>query len=391
MSDLSNGNDTLLDDFSWDGGNENHSFFGIDAGGEQTETAEVQEVIKEAKEKGVTVTPKGTKTTPKKKVEVEPEDDDDNEPEEVEDDEPQHSFFEQDDDKNDEDKPLGNYTSIVKNLVDSKVFENVELKEGEEVDEDSFMEAFATEIEARVEEGFQSFMDELSDDGKAFLKYAKNGGTIQQFAQVFKNLNQMPEVDVDNEEGQKIIIRYYLKTVKQMESDDVDEQIEFYEDKNKLKFYAEKYKKSLDAEAAEEKEALIEQQENARKQAEENKKQFVAGIKKSLDTDKVFDIPIGKKDKDLLAYITTASVKIGPNRYLTGLQKDLNDAFNDPKMVIALAKLLKGKFDLTDIKASLKTEVTKGVKKGIENSKESGNRPSSSVTIGKKKTLADMF
>jgi hypothetical protein len=372
-----------LMDFTWDDGGD-HEFFGIKP---EEDPLQIQNVIQEAKKEGVKVTKKTE--TKKKEEKVEEEE----EIEEKEEEETQQAFFEEnEEDDNNEVKP-GSFTTITKSLITSKIFENVELDKDEEIDEESFHEIFGQEIEARVEEGFQSFMDELSDDGKAFLKFAKNGGTIQQFAQVFKNLNQMPEVDINSEEGQKIIIRYYLKTVKQMDNEDVDEQIEFYEDKNKLRSYAEKYKALVDKETESEKEALIEQQEVQRRQAEENRKLWATNIKKSLEASEILGIPIGKKDKDLYAYIINASVKIGPNRYLTGLQQAMNDAFNDPQKVVLIAKLLKNNFDMSDIKAAATTEATKKVKRGIEKNKEGSGRPasSSSVIHRKGKSLADMF
>ena len=71
------------------------------------------------------------------------------------------------------------------------------------------------------------------------------------------------------------------------------------------------------------------------------------------------------------------------------LQADMQDAFSDPQQLLVLAKLLKSKFDISDIKAQAETEVTKKTRSNLQRAKKTSKLSSGRSSKGK--GLSDYF
>lgn len=287
------------------------------------------------------------------------------------------------------------YTTLASELKEKGIFQNVEIKEGEEIDEDKFFELQDSEIESRVEETFETFFEELDDDGKAFLKHKKAGGSTQDFMQVYQNTISIDGVNLDEDKDQDLVLTHYMRTVDAMDEDEISDRIEWLKENGKKKAFAEKYFNKLQDIDTERKTALAERVNQLSKQREDSAKKFNEDLNKELDsTESVGSFSFNKVDKKgLINFITKPIVKVGKNKYITEFQAELGEIFKgegeNKKKLLLLAKLVKTKFDVKDLIAETKTNVVKEAKSKLQQAR-TGVRPSSSGGANKK-SLSDFF
>ena len=354
-----------LTDFQWD---DEIEFFGV-----KVDKADVEDIKEEEKK-----TPED-KTDEKSDKDKKSEEEDKDKKSEKETETEETKFFEKTEDKEEPEEETEFFTTLAGELKENGVFQNVEIPEDEVIDQEKFIELQDTEVNARVEEALEGFMEELDDDGKAFLKFKKEGGKTEDFFKVVEKKSSLPTGDIEDESYQKKLVEYYSKVY------------EGLEDGGKLKRYAERYETKLKkAVEAEEKEA-IKRQEQLRKQQEETDKKFVETLKSTLEeTDKIKDFPITKKDKkDLVNYLTKPAVKVGKNRFLTGFQADMQEVTKDYEKLILLAKIIKDDFDISDIEREVTTKKVKDLKDKLERNKKNPKIKGSGSST--KKSLSDYF
>lgn len=391
-----------LQDFNWD---ESEDFFGIPSE-EKSETDEViatvktddvndEPVVTDGDDDGDDTNPEADKSKKSKKKDEEEET-------------PPTFFGEQPEDKSDSDegKPSDTeavpddskfYSTLATEMKEKGIFQNLELEEGEEIDEEKFFELQDAEIESRVEETFEAFGEDLDEDGKAFLKFKKNGGNTQDFFRVYGNQTSLSldSVDTSNEEDQDLVIKHYLKVIDSMDDDEIADRLDWLEENGKKKGYAEKYMNKLQEVDKKNKEALAKQAENISKQREEGAKKFNQDLQTELEkTETVGSFDFSKVDKkDLINYITKPTVKIGKNKYITQFQAELGDIFKaegDKKQsLLLLAKLVKTGFDVKDLLETTKTKVVKEAKSKLQYAK-AGVR-ASSTGGSNRKAITDYF
>lgn len=287
------------------------------------------------------------------------------------------------------------YTTLASELKEKGIFQNVEIKEGEEIDEDKFFELQDSEIESRVEETFEAFFEELDDEGKAFLKHKKAGGSTQDFIQVYGSSISIDGVNLEEDKDQDTVLTHYMRTVDAMDEEEISDRIEWLKENGKKKAFAEKYLNKLKEIDTERKTALTERANQMSKQREESAKKFNEDLDKELNsTESVGSFNFSKVDKKgLLNYITKPTVKVGKNKYITEFQAELGEIFKgegeNKKKLLLLAKLVKTQFDVKDLIAETKTNVVKDAKSKLQQSR-TGVRPSSSGGTNKK-SLSDFF
>lgn len=345
---------------------------------------------------------KGTGVEPDPKIETEKKENKKEDPpapeeEEEEEGEENISFFEieketADEEESEEEVEVEfDYETLTKRMQEKSIFQNVEIPEGEELTEDKFIEYHDQEIESRVEEALEGFLEELDEDGKAFLKFKKDGGNTKDFLATYQKSQSIPEGDLEEEAYQEQINRYYYREVEGLDEADVQDRIEWLKDSGKLKKYAEKHDakaKELDKLA---KEKLKEQAKANAEAQKKNQEAFVNGVTKALEeVDEVGDFVFDKKTKARLkTFITKPNVKVGKNQYVTGMQVKLQETLKNPEKMLLLAKLLESDFDVSEVATKAKTQTTKKVKTDIQRSKTV--RPSTSGKTGKTRSLADFF
>lgn len=371
-----------LADFNWD---EEDNFF----------TEPIADETEDKKEKSETSNPKDTKEKTSTKEKEDPEvdeEEDDSDTEEVEDSFEFGDTDETEDDSNNNSSEISeSYSELYKKLKAKGVFK-AELPEEfseDDIDEDTWFEIQSNELDHQINEALEEFANDLDDEGKAFIKFKKDGGDTKIFLKAYNSIMQTPTIERGNEKSYEKFLKHYYSVHEQMDDEDVSDKIDWLKETGKLEKYALKVHEEVEEDQEKYKEQLIKNQEKAAIEREKQRKAFVTDIKKTLNsTDKIKDWTLTPKDKkELHGYVTKPSVKVG-NQYLTQLQHDLQEAFKDKEKIILLAKLLNNDFDISDIKEQAKTEFTKNTKNTINNSKK---KTKNSGGGSRKKSLSDYF
>jgi len=352
-----------LTDFEWD---EEIEFFGIKTDTEDVKGIEKKEEEKEEKEE-------------KKEKKKETEEEETEEKKEIE--EEKVEFFDNTEKEKETEEETEFFTTLASELKESGVFQNVEIPEDEPIDQDKFVELQDEEVNARVEEALEGFIEELDDDGKAFLKFKKEGGRTEDFFKVIEKKSSLPKGDLEDDKYQKKLVEYYSRIYEGLEDDEINDRIEWLEDSGKLKRYAERYEDKIQKAVEKEEKEAIKRQEILRKQQEEADKKFVESLKNKLsEVDKIKQFPITKKDKtELISYLTKPAVKVGKNKFLTRFQADMQEVTKDYDKLILLAKLIK----------EVVTKKTTDLKKKLERQKTTPKIKGSGSST--KKSLSDYF
>lgn len=365
----------LLDNFNWD---TEDSFFGI---GKTPAKTELETVIEEA-------------------VDVEDEEDEDDtvptdpkpakEKKETED-APFSDTLPAKEEEVTEDEDVTFYSTLATEMKEKSIFQFAQLPEDGKITEEKFFELQEEEIEARTEQTVQDFIAEMKDeDGAAFIRHKRAGGSTREFLDFYSRVNELPEVDTETESGQEKIIKHYLKTVEKLDEDEIEDKLDWLKEGGKQKKYAEKYNQKLSAEAETAKKEFLASQIAAQTAREESRKTYVNTLKSTIDsTENVNGFVFAKKDKgDLLDYIVKPSVKVNGNQYLTAFQSELGRIIKEePQKLLVLAKLLKNDFDTSDMTVVKQTEATKKIKSSLDQKKS--KLASSSGT--KSRSLVDYF
>lgn len=371
----------LVDNDFW---NDNEDFFGIESGKKEVESK--KEITLDDDDDLPPVTSKektpAAKAEPAKKAEKK---------EEVKEEEVvEEPFFEITDTKKEEPgKPASEvkastvetndvqtdaefFKTLTKSLQEKGILQNVEITE-EELDEDAFIELHDKEIEARVSETIETFFEDLDEDAIAFLKFKKSNGNTRDFLNAYSSSMELPAYDTSTKEGAEAVLRYYYKKIEGLDEDDVESRIEWANENLKTTKFAEKYNTILQQKEQQKRDQVLLQTEQKLAEAEEDRLTFQKEVTKTLSTlTEVKGIPITKEDKDLGTYATKNLVKVGKNRYITGLQADVQKIFQNPDRsdLILFAKIVKSGLTLVKAEAkkkdeAKKTEVVKEIKENI--------------------------
>lgn len=354
-----------LADFNWDNGDD---FFGVSTEDKQetqvsTKPNKLNEVVEDEE--------------PSK---LDNKDNGDDSKEEVD------EFF----DEENEFKPVSSeWSSIYKELKSRGVI-SIDVEDESQIDAEKFIELQEEEIEARLDETIQAFMDQLDEDGKAFLKFKKEGGNTQDFFKIYSEISEVPTPDYDDEKSQEKFLRYYYSNYEDLDDDDIDDKIDWLKESGKLYKYAQKFHEQIEEEGEKAKQETVEKQKRLAIHQEEQRKQLIKDLKQTIDTSsEIKSWTLTQRDKkELHGYMTKPAVKIGNNQFLTQFQNDLQNAFKDKSRMILLAKILASDFDVSDIKERAKTEVIKETRQKINNQKLN---PVTSTKGSRNKGLADFF
>ena len=286
-----------------------------------------------------------------------------------------------------------NYLDQYNSFKNYGLFKNIELEEEiEDLDEDTFKDLLQQDYEEEVNARIQQWAtQELDEEAQAFIKFKKNGGRTEDFIKTLSSNTIDLNGDIEDEDFQNNIIRNQLKA-EGWDREEIEDRLEYLSKIDKKQTTAEKYFGKLKEKADKEARKLVEKQESFKKQQEQAKLDFKNAVKETLSTtQEVKGFKITSKDKiNLFNFITKEDQEVS-GRSVTGFQKAITEAVQDPNKMILLAKLLATDFDMSDLEKKAKITETKRIKETLESRK--GLRPNASrgsqLTGGK--SLADLF
>jgi len=379
--------DNELLSFDWE--NESEDFFGIKeattpvAKTKEVETQDDDSDDGEQEEKSI-------ETKPKAKIKEDVEDEDD-------------LFFGEDnsDDSEDDDSKEDDtettqsgsiYNDVFKDFKEQGIFKHVEIEEGEELDADRLFELQQEEYETEVAARLQAWANnDLDDDAKAFIKFKTEGGSTQEFFNVYMKSNELPtDGDIEDEDYQDDIIRYQLRE-EGWDKDEIEDRLAYLTDQGRKQKVAEKYAEKLKEKDQKTKQSLLKNAEAQKQAVKQNEENFKNNLKKVLDdTEDISGFKISKEDKSkILNFLTKKDQKISDTKSVTGFQKKIAEVFQDTNKMILLAKLVQSDFDMSDFEKQVKTKTTRKVKSNLEQRKSL--RPNNSGSSLEGSSLAELF
>ena len=251
-------------------------------------------------------------------------------------------------------------------------------------------EAYETALDNRVKEMFS----EMPDTVKNFNRFVLKGGNPEDFIKNYSSTTLSEDLDISKEKNQEIALKEILKA-EGKDEDEINEEIEFYKEKDKLESITEKKFNKWKTQKKEKEAQLIKQAEKA-KQAEKEKikeeKQALTNLLK--DKESLGDLSLSKEDKKSLpSYMSDKTIKLKNGSYITELQKDLfYEVTQNEESFTQLAKLLKsrnkdGSFNFEAIKKAAKTNVAREYKDNIRRN----SKKQSSGGTESNKSLAELF
>lgn len=303
-----------------------------------------------------------------------------------------------DESKEDKDVPESLNISVL-NALKEKGFIDYELEEGEELTEDLAEELIEEKFEESVDNKVKELLNELPDLAKQLIQYSIKGGNVNDFiSTVTSDASIKLDIDLEKEENQILVLKQLLK-LEDKDDEEIETEIEYLKDSNKLKLISEKkfnkYKSEVNNRQKELLEEQAEEQENQKKLIKESKNKISTFLSKTEELD---GIKFSKEDKKVLpSYMNDKTVKLQNGTTITQMQKELfYDLPKNEKALIQLATLLKnrnedGSFNFDSIVKSTKTKVVQEVRQELRRNKSS--IPGNSTTQSKQsdKSLADYF
>lgn len=305
---------------------------------------------------------------------------------------------EEDDKEEDEINEEDLYDDLAHDLKDEGIFSSVDLPKDEKVTKEKFFELHDAEIEARVEETFEAFFKEMDEEGKAFLKFKKEGGNTKVFLNTYGRSLDIEEFDEANPTQVNKVLRHYISQyLTPTDDEEIEDQIKYLQDSGKDKATAKKYYNIIIKDDKDQKEKIQKIQESNRKKKEDAAKEWEEEFSSYLGkTDKIGEIFTLTKaeQKELNTFINKPTVKIGANKFSPQLNVEINRILNgekdkDKEDLILLAKIIKDKFKFPSVITKVKTEVTKEAKTRLEQSRN-GVRPATAGGFARK-SLADFI
>jgi len=204
----------------------------------------------------------------------------------------------------------------------------------------------------------------------------------------------LPTSDLSTEEGQEKMLRYYYKNIEGLDPEDVDDRIEWAKEGKKMEKLSKKYSETVTKMDQQRRDQALLAAQEAESAAAENRKKFETSLVKTLQTaDEIEGVPVTKEDKASLGvYLSKPIVKIGKNKYITGMQADIQKIWQDEdrSKLLLLAKFVKAGLKLEGVEKKAVTKKVAEVKKAVFTQRNTAGVTGGGGDEGKK-SLADYW
>jgi hypothetical protein len=272
-----------------------------------------------------------------------------------------------------------------------------ELEEGQELTDDDAENLLEDSWEASLEKEVEATIKDLPEELKQLIKFATKGGDVgdllgKMVQHATSGINK--NSDMENEDVQVLAVTMDLRS-QGYDQEEIDAQIEFLKEKDKLEGIAKKAFDRIVQAQEEETAGQVERQ----KQVIEHKKKAAREYKSNITThinslEDAGGLPISKQDKTILpTYISEPTVELQDGRFVSEMQADLFKVMADKDKIVLLAKLLKSDFDFSAIERKKQTQAARGIKEEIQRADKTASVTSSSGGGHKpqKKNLVDLL
>jgi hypothetical protein len=221
-------------------------------------------------------------------------------------------------------------------------------------------------------------LEELATEtyGEAGVKLVEdifiNKVPIQQYLQMFNNEQIVENVDLNNEVNQERVVRLYLAKTG-MDEDEIEDQLTFAKDNDRLGSYAKKYHGKLVERMQQERASLA--QDNAQRVQEVQQKeqqrqqQYASVLEESIKKGEIEGYPINESTaSDLFDFVLSKPHVLPNGQRITDFEFKLATMRQeDPSKFLAIARLVQNDLDLTPMKRKGVSEETNSLFNDLKN------------------------
>lgn len=194
--------------------------------------------------------------------------------------------------------------------------------------------------EEKMNEYFQGLPEEI----RIIKDYAEKGASQEQIRAMFRSLGEVQEIkdlNIEEESDQKEIIRQYLTIQNFGTAEDINEEIDSWEDLDKLQDKANKFLPKLEKIKEKQIQEQLSKQETFKKKQIEIQNTFVSGIKEALSKPEIVNLKLPKSDRDhlyneLTQYNHTSAINGRPLNGLGKVLEEITFVKPDPKFLSEL-------------------------------------------------------
>lgn len=223
--------------------------------------------------------------------------------------------------------------SVINNLIEEGILLGFEDAEIESVDD--LKELIQANLENAkkepTEEMKNEYFSKLPEEIKIIAEYAEKGATHDQIRSMFGHfakVQEAAELNPSTVEGQREIVRQYLASTDYGSPEDIQEEIDNWEDLGELENRAKKFHPKLTKMREKLIQAdMLKQQQYQQKQIEA-REQFESSIEKALSKTELINVKLPKSERDALRKEITEHNYVSEltGRPLNGLGKALEEA-----------------------------------------------------------------
>jgi len=300
------------------------------------------------------------KTSPEPEPEPEPEED-------ILEEESEEEIIDEDSDEEDD---INYFEVFGKGLAKAGVleFEEGEDPESLEWSEESFLAKMNESIEKKAWDTLEEIaMETYGEDGVKLVEdIFINKVPIHDYLRMFNNEQVVDNIDLDNESNQERVFRLYLAKTG-MEEDEIEDQLNYARDNDRLYSYAKKYHGKLVTKMKQERDMLA--QENAARvqqmQEKERERQeyYAKVLEESINKGEIEGYPINQNSASELFDFVLSKPHVLPNgqRISDFEYKLAKMRQEEPSKFLAVAKLVQSGLDLTPVKKKGVSEETNSI------------------------------
>jgi len=180
---------------------------------------------------------------------------------------------------------------------DEKPVDQYSMQDFEELFEANFQERDKS-MQKKIEDGFYS---SLPDEFKYAAHYLSNGGDdLKGLFRALGAVEEVREMDPKKEADAKTIVRSYLQATNFGDTEEIEEEINSWEDRGEIEAKAQKFKPKLDAMTKEQVAYKLQQQEQIRKQRETQAQVYMDEVYKTLEPAELNGLKLDKKTQNML-------------------------------------------------------------------------------------------
>lgn len=272
---------------------------------------------------------------------------------------------------------------FAKGLIEAGMLDMDE--EGEEVEWSE--KTFLSTMEETIDNRMWGRLEELASEtyGEAGVKLVEdifiNKVPIPEYLQMFNNEQAVDNVDLSDEGNQERVFRLYLAKTG-MDEDEIEDQLAYARDNDRLEAYASKYKGKLVEKLETERAQLAQEAEarvaDLRKKEEEREESYAKALEESITAGEIEGYPINDNDAEELFSFVLEKPHILPNgQRISDFEYRLATMRQeDPKKFLAVARLVQKDLDLTPIKKKAVSEETNTIFKGLKTKTKTSGKSS---------------